>query len=555
MQKNRSSTLQFAYALLPPVIAATLTLGLPLGSSAQIFPAEIYLGDLDGGNGFAIDGEAADDLSGISVRAAGDTNGDGNDDLIVGARNASPDDIDRAGRSYVIFGQALYPALFSLGDLTTSPDPLPGQQPGFQLNGEAATDNSGLSVSVAGDINGDGIDDLIIGAPKADPNDTNEAGRAYVVFGTSSGFPSSLDLSTLNAINGFVINGEVSGDQSGFSVSAAGDVNDDGIDDLILGAMSASINGKSGVGRAYVVFGSDNGLPNPFNLSTIDGSNGFVLNGEEEGDRAGFAVSAAGDLNNDGIDDLLIGAPDASVNGAIEAGRAYVVFGSSTGFPASFDLSTLNALNGFVLYGEAAGDQSGIAVSDAGDINGDGIEDLIIGAIGASPNGKASAGRSYVVFGSGSGLPNPFDLSTLDGTNGFKLNGEASGDQSGIVSDGGDLNGDGVGDLVIGAFGAGPNGNAFAGRGYIVFGSDAGLPNPFDLSSLDGTNGFVVNGEASGDRSGYSVSSAGDINGDGTDDLVIGAPFADMNGNTAGRSYIVFGRGEGVFSDRFEDES
>ena len=416
---------------------------------------------------------------------------------------------------------------------------------GFVLNGEAAGDRSGKSVSAAGDINGDGIDDLIIGAYRADPNG-NDSGRSYVVFGSASGLPNLFNLSSINGLNGFVLNGESEYDRSGCSVSAAGDINGDGIDDLIIGAYLADSNGNSRAGRSYVVFGSDTGLPNPFNLSSLNGNNGFVLNGEESFDYSGRSVSAAGDINGDGIDDLIIGADEADPNDNMGAGRSYVVFGSDSGLPNPFNLSSINGLNGFVLNGEAANDASGRSVSAAGDINGDGIDDLIIGALGADANDNIIAGRSYVVFGSDSGLPNPFNLSSLNGNNGFVLNGEESFDYAGrSVSAAGDINGDGIDDLIIGADGAAPNGNG-SGRSYVVFGSDSGLPNPFNLSSLNGSNGFELNGKAEFDFSGRSVSAAGDINGDGIDDLIIGAYAADVNGNNSGQSYVVFGSASGL---------
>ncbi len=143
-------------------------------------------------------------------------------------------------------------------------------------------DLSGRSVSGAGDINGDGIDDLIIGACGADPNGS-ASGESYVVFGRDTGFDAALELSELDGSNGFVINGIRRDDRSGVSVSGAGDINGDGIDDLIIGAPGAGLSGSAS-GESYVVFGRDTGFDAALELSELDGSNGFVLNGIDEGD-------------------------------------------------------------------------------------------------------------------------------------------------------------------------------------------------------------------------------------------------------------------------------
>ncbi|MEH1866202.1 MAG: tandem-95 repeat protein, partial [Nostoc sp.] len=148
----------------------------------------------------------------------------------------------------------------------------------------------------------------------------------------------------------------------------------------------------------YVVFGSSNGFGASLNLSSLDGSNGFVINGIDN-DNSGGSVSSAGDINGDGFDDLIIGASSASPNGQLFAGSSYVVFGSSNGFGASLNLSSLDGSNGFVINGIDSRDYSGSSVSSAGDINGDGFDDLIIGAFGADPNDQLFAGESYVVFG------------------------------------------------------------------------------------------------------------------------------------------------------------
>ncbi len=518
-------------------VSITLALGLSQAAYAQFDPI-FQLGTTNGENGFTINGVAAGDGSGGSVSAAGDVNGDGIDDLIIGAAAADPNGNINAGSSYVVFGSDTgLPNPFNLANLNNLN--------GFTINGVAAGDLSGGSVSSAGDVNGDGIDDLIIGAHLATPNGNIEAGSSYVVFGSDTGLPNPLNLSNLNGQNGFTINGVAILERSGISVSAAGDINGDGIDDLIIGAHLATPNGKSRAGSSYVVFGSDTGLPNPFNLSNLNGLNGFTINGEAADDFSGGSVSAAGDVNGDGIDDLIIGAIGADPNGNSRAGNSYVVFGSDSRLPNPFNLNNLNGKNGFTINGVAVGDFSGSSVSAAGDVNGDGIDDLIIGAYSAN----SDAGSSYVVFGSDNDLPNPLNLGDINGLNGFTTNGVAADDLSGrSVSNAGDINGDGIDDLIIGGIGADPNGNSRAGSSYVVFGSDTGLPNPFNLNNLNGKNGFTINGVAADDASGYSISAAGDINGDGIDDLIIGAPGADPNGN----SFVLFGREKPLFKNGFE---
>ena len=494
-----------------------------------IAPAVTDLSSLNGKTGFRLDGIYQDDSSGTSVSSAGDVNGDGYDDIIIGAPGADYNDL-RSGSSYVVFGKA------SGFDATMELSALDGSN-GFRLDSENQGDQSGVSVSSAGDVNGDGYDDLIIGAVGAGNNGFN-SGSSYVVFGKASGFATSIDLSALDGSNGFRIDGATRGDYSGISVSSAGDVNGDGYDDLIIGAAGADNNG-AGSGSSYVVFGKAGGFDATMDLSALDGSNGFRLDGATRGDYSGISVSSAGDVNGDGYDDLIIGAWGVDNNGR-SSGSSYVVFGKTSGFDASIDLSALDGSNGFRLDGENQDDNSRISVSSAGDFNDDGYDDLIIGAYGADNNGSYS-GSSYVVFGKASGFSASIDLSALDGSNGFRLDGENQYDQSGTsVSSAGDVNGDGYDDVIIGAHGADNNG-LNSGSSYVVFGKASGFDARIDLSALDGSNGFRLDGENQWDQSGYSVSSAGDVNGDGYDDLIIGARYADHNGYVSGSSYVIFG--------------
>ena len=390
-------------------------------------------------------------------------------------------------------------------------------------------------------MNGDGFDDLIVGANGDDPNG-DYTGASFVVFGKTDG--SAVELSDVeDGTNpgGFVINGVAGNDQSGFSVSGAGDVNGDGFDDLIVGAYYDSPNGNYS-GASFVVFGKTDG--SVVDLSDIESgtnSGGFVINGVSEYDESGYSVSSAGDVNGDGFDDLIVGAANDDPNGTA-SGASFVVFGKTDG--SAVELSDVEeGTGGFVINGVAVGDTSGYSVSSAGDVNGDGFDDLIVGARNDDPNGNAS-GASFVVFGKTDG--SAVELSDVEnGTGGFVINGVAAYAQSGSsVSSAGDVNGDGFDDLIVGAPSDDPNGGN-SGASFVVFGKTDG--SAVELSDVeDGTGGFVINGVTTGDGSGNSVSGAGDVNGDGFDDLIVGASNDDPNGISSGASFVVFG---GDFSD------
>jgi len=300
------------------------------------------------------------------VDLAGDVNGDGLDDLLVGSG---------IGGIRVVFG----PTRGNNGVLN-----------GQQLDGVSGFtimhDDQNIShVSTAGDINNDGLDDIIVGS----------LGGTHIVFGSRDAFPRIVDSSSLDGSNGFSIATPAT------NVSDAGDVNGDGIDDIIIGNANASINGLTGVGIVYVVYGKASLFARELSPDAIRGTTGFAIIGAQQQDRIGHSVGAAGDFNHDGIDDFMIGAPNKTQGEKAEVGEAYVIYGQPSGHPSTFSVSDLSAETGLVIVGVDRQNAAGASVSEVGDINHDGIDDLAIGAPGKGPFGSPSdyPGDVYLLFG------------------------------------------------------------------------------------------------------------------------------------------------------------
>jgi hypothetical protein len=488
----------------------------PIPSFAQ-GPAIVDSDLVTGPNGVRFQGVAPSDQAGTEVSLAGDLNGDGFDDLAIGAPQASS-----GGVVYVVFGEPL------IGDLPISLSQAAEPPNGFSIFGESG-ENLGLHVASGGDFNADGFDDLIVVGGEV----VTQSDQAYIVYGSAA--PEVVSVDTLAGDQGLTFRTPGAAAVDSLNGAFVGDLNGDGFDDAAFGAPRAN----NIDGAVYVLFGRPAAAAGQVDLvehTDLDGSNGFAILGENQW-AFGHRVAGSGDTNGDGLDDFIAGAP-AALNGSQEmSGGALLVFGSSSfgspGAPGATSVDELaNGEDGVLIEGETAFDQAGHAVA-LSDLNGDGLADVTIGAP-LRDAGGTDAGVAYVLYGDvtwgSAGAPAVLSLGTLDETTGVVVVGEALKLIGSSLASSSDANGDGIEDLLVGDA---------KDQVLVVLGSPslAGVGSPPTIATADlwGAVGYVVFGEP-GNGFGTSVS-AGDADGDGLADILVGSPSAPA----AGEAFLLLG--------------
>jgi hypothetical protein len=376
--------------------------------------AFLYLGSATGPSNtpdWTAEPDQAIDYFGISVGTAGDVNGDGYDEVVVGAPYYDNGQGEE-GRAFLYLGSPTGPS----------------DTPDWTAESDQVAAFFGISVGTAGDVNGDGYDDVVVGAHLYD-NGQADVGQAFLYLGSPTGPSPTPDWTAgPNQADTFF----------GHSVGAAGDVNGDGYDDVVVGAYLYD-NGQTDEGGAFLYLGSPTGPSD-----TPD----WTAESDQAGATFGWSVVTAGDVNADGYDDVVVGA-DGYSNGQTSEGRAFLYLGSPTGPSDTPD---------WTAESDQAGADFGYSVGTAGDVDGDGYDDVVVGAP-YYDNGQGDEGGAFVFHGSAAGpSTRPDESAEIDRIGAFF---------GSSVGTAGDVNGDGYDDVVVGAYGYGVNDNgaAFVFRG------------------------------------------------------------------------------------------
>ncbi len=498
------------------VSARAPELDLPAGGVASFD----YMGMTTGG------------LFGYDVAAAGDFNGDDVADVIVGAPISDRIKKAETGSAFVLLGltKRFFPSEF----------PMPYDDPRFSLHifGGSTSRTLGAAVSSAGDMNGDGLSDILVG----EPNSTG--GNAYVVFGRRKN-PGIVDVSKLDGTDGFRLTGDTDR-RIGGALAGGGDVNGDGYDDIVIAPGDLGrLNGRQ---QVFVIFGRESGFPPVIDLALLGSQDGVKLLGD--GPHFGFSVSNASDLDGDGFEDVVVTAPAFSKSDGRVAGEAFVIYGREQ-FGETINLRKLERAEGFAISGlqHEPGISSSIGgVSTGGDVNGDKIDDLVLSTAFLGIEARSSIG--HVIFGTNKRRSGDLALADLGVDDGFGIELTRKGvapmlspslvsmDEASIAPD---LNSDGIDDLVVGTpgylarTGFGGNGRSTA---FIVFGRKKPWVPFLHLVALKRGEGFRIVA-ALYEETGYSIAGVGSFDKDDLGDVFIGAPirksrFSDDNGRLYG---------------------
>jgi hypothetical protein len=463
---------------------------------------------------------APDHALGTGVAPAGDVNGDGNLDLLIGAPASGHNGRPGSGSAYVVFGSPSFAPRLPLQPLGDHGFRIDGAPPevktsrGSIFPGERGplTDGAGSALAGIGDVNGDGLADLAVSAPYSSPKRRVAAGSVYVVFGKRSTDP--VDLARLGT-GGYRIVGERKAENAGFTLAATGDANGDGRGDLLVGSFFGASYAHD-VRTMYLVFLRPSPGPRPIDLAHLGGS-GIGIRGSWA---TGPYIAALGDMNGDQLADVIVGSPPMRKNGE---GRAAVIFGRAAA--GELRLRSLGSA-GYTLRDSGNNDFGGNLgglVGGPGDVNGDGRPDILVGG----------GDLTHLVFGDRSGKR--IDLAHAAGRS-IRITGT---DLGGVAGSVGDANGDGLDDVLFGDPYGVPRCQLSSGAVTVVYGR--ATPGAVNLANL-ATGGYRIDGAAPYDMAGNGVDWAGDLNRDGRSDVLIGAPRAGAHG----RAYLVTGRAGGV---------
>ncbi len=570
------------------ITAATVTVAVAVDSGGAL-ASIINLANLNGAQGLKLNGIRGSsspgfgDFLGYTIAGTGDVNRDGYADLIVGSRDGerlTESPAVNKGRAFVVFGgSAAHLATLANGTAGFDLNLLNGTQ-GIALTGAASNGRFSNNVDGGGDHNGDGIADILT----SEQNFAGGNSNGYVIYGDST--TNGINGNGLGGLNNLLVTQLIGSNTSGAndvnsdgvddglqlggllaplqgtSIANGGDLDNDGIDDIVVGNAERDTTRGTDSGEAFVVFGASSATLDGLNaLGTANGTNVLSFFGQGASDFTGFGVSGLGDIDHDGFDDFALGA-----TGLAQDGKVYVVFGDTRSNLASLASAvntsgfnaTLNGANGFRLvtppFAPFGNLQTGAQLSAIGDFNGDMIDDFAVSSAGIS--------IGFVIFGKAGGFTSTIDLTAVMNT---RVGGFAIAAGLSDIAGAGDVNGDGLADVIVGSLGSN--------EAYVLYGTSniAGLVRnvaAYSTTMVDLTDGASFNGSGltlqsggylngkgllldgvASSSAGAAVDGIGDFNGDGFDDIAVGAfnaTTATSIGNPAGQAYVVYGADYGA---------